>query len=1793
MHVKGESRDAVALVGRRLGEFIVREQVSSGGFGLVFRAEQPALAREAVIKVLHARLRASENVIQRFLREARLASRLDHPYAAHIYAFGAEPDGLMWIAMELVRGTPLDRLLETKGAISLERFVPLLERICQVVQTAHEQGIVHRDLKPANVMVRVRAGQLLPKLLDLGIAKLANDGETEPPLEASGERSAGVDGLPDSFADTAAIEPAGGRSSGGGLTEDGSVIGSPLYMAPEQWTDAATADARTDIYALGVLSYEALTTVPPFIGATRMEIAMAHAMQAPPPLGLKFPPPLDAVIARAMAKRPEDRFASALELASAFRAASGIAEELEGLPRLDDTLRIEVLGRAPRPLARAVSALHTARNAHQARDALWQLVRVVARFVGVVALAAHSHVGAGALSESGVGTALRRLRLRVLPDAEWIALARDLCAPFSDLRAAYPMPELIDFLDSSNGPLPQLIALNEGDTTTSDAQVRELLTTAMPLVERMLVALRFLSEYPLVVPGDDGVTSWMGGAGDGSQIATRGLPLVKGQPAIVDATGLPILSLWPFVQLRAPTPGGSDQLFFVEGKGRRGARLIAVPETFEIEDETLWEVIGGLVHESGESLRTSGEEICPYPGLTAFTSNEASRFFGRERETEAFVNRLRAQPLLAVVGPSGAGKSSFVQAGVVPALPDDWRVIIVRPGSSPLVSLAVRLANIVDPKVLRAELARDPASLGELLRSRGSKGTTLIVIDQLEELFTLCDDVAERERFADALVRAARSPDEPVRVVFTLRDDFLLHAESLQALRSRLAPALHLLTTPDPDDLKRILLEPLRQAGYELDDPELATEMVEALHDTRSPLALLSFTGSKLWELRDRRFHQISRKAYTSLGGVGGALAQHAETMLATMMPDEQRLVREVFRQAVTADGIRAVLGRDELAQILGGDARAAAVVEKLIAARLLVSADSPTGGEQIEITHETLITAWPRLVTWRREDAEGARLRDQLRVAARQWEDRGRPSGLLWRGDALAEYRLWRARHSGTLSGVDTAFSNASVADAVRTGRRRVAAITFAFSLLLIGVIGLVVLNASVARQRTVAEDNAAKLRTNLRTQYESQGRRLVIAGDPMAGLAYLEAARKLDARGPEHDLAVAFGVRAIANKERQFAHDNWVAAARFTPDGTRIITSGYDNRARVWDRATGKLLFDLVHSGPVVALAFSRDGQAIMTASHDGSAIVWDADSGVKRTTLRGRSKKLQAAVFSADDQIAVTIGVDDVVEQWDVTSGVRRATLQVTPHPPPALVAAMPAAVSPDGRTIAAGDTRGAVRIWDLATGALVAENSNHAGQINFVQFAPDGRRVLVASSDATASVFDVTTGARSFLLRHRQRVTAAVFSPDGAVIATASMDRTTVLWDATTGAQVRVLAGHEAAVNTVTFRPDGRQLATASDDKTVGLWNVATGRREAKLIGHAAPITRAEYDPSGHHLLTASWDHRAIVWSTEPQLPVTRLVGHTGIVYSAEFSSDGSRVVTAGVDGTTRVWDRASGKQVFEMRQPGAVTRARFSPDDRTIVTVGLDRIVHLWDARTAAKLGSLAGHDDRINDVAWLPDGGGLATASSDGTARVWWLQGNVAPLINRSHARIFSIAISPKGDTAVTTANDNTIRQWDVTTGSEGVRWSDPNNTILTAEFDPTGELVLGSSASGAQIWHASNGAEVVRLPNLAEVMTARWSPDGRFAITANRDSATRIWDATNGELIGVLTSDDHVPAWTATYSPDGRYVVVGNDEGTVTIWGLPPTAGNLDHIMSCEVPYVVTDRGLVLVEPDQSCTSK
>jgi serine/threonine-protein kinase len=323
---------------------VLRECIGEGAFAAVYRCDQPLLGREAVVKVLHQRMRESEVMLQRFMREARLASRLDHPYAAHIYAFGVEPDdGLAWIAMELVHGTSLERWLAERGPMPLDVLVGLIEQVAEIVQNAHDHGIVHRDLKPSNVMLIEYAGKIFPKLLDFGIAKLVDEtalgGMLASPIDVGDE-----------------LLSAPMESGNLHLTQANATLGSPPYMSPEQWCDPLSVGPRSDLYSLAVMAYEALTGRQPFLGDTIAAIGEQHCNAEVPTLGDGFPAGLDRVFQRALAKAPGDRPVTAIAFARELRLAA-FPRSADPEPTITTQAVVPLQKRRIWPLAAGAAAL--------------------------------------------------------------------------------------------------------------------------------------------------------------------------------------------------------------------------------------------------------------------------------------------------------------------------------------------------------------------------------------------------------------------------------------------------------------------------------------------------------------------------------------------------------------------------------------------------------------------------------------------------------------------------------------------------------------------------------------------------------------------------------------------------------------------------------------------------------------------------------------------------------------------------------------------------------------------------------------------------------------------------------------------------------------------------------------------------------------------------------------------------------------------------------------------------------------------------------------------------------------------------------------------------------------------------------------------------------------------------------------------------------------------------------------------------------------------------------------------
>ena len=470
------------------------------------------------------------------------------------------------------------------------------------------------------------------------------------------------------------------------------------------------------------------------------------------------------------------------------------------------------------------------------------------------------------------------------------------------------------------------------------------------------------------------------------------------------------------------------------------------------------------------AVHTPGGDSSPYRGLAAFAEADARYFFGRSGEIRSAVAQLDSWPLLAIVGPSGVGKSSFIHAGLIPAVratPGPWRVLEVRPGRAPLASLAAVTGVTVS-------LADAPGQFGQALRDRAAKESTkiLLVVDQLEELFTLSDDPAAREAFLAALLGAADDPSSPVRVVLSMRADFLDRLAGDHAFMGELSRGLYFLSAPDKENLRETLVRPAELAGYAFEDPEIVDEIVQTAA-RRGALPLLQFAATRLWDTRDRTKRLMTRASYDAMGGVAGAFVRHADEIAAAVAPQYQPLLRAIMLRLVTPEGTRAVIDRDELRSLSDDAAEVERILDQLVRARLVHVHTGAVDGATVEIVHEVLIAEWPTLRRWL-EDGQAVRgFLGELRTAAKQWAARGRRADLVWRGTIARDALAASERHVLDLAATEREFLAEVRRQAARAGRRKVLAVTMILGVL-VAVIGL----GSVALVRISEAERVASQR-------------------------------------------------------------------------------------------------------------------------------------------------------------------------------------------------------------------------------------------------------------------------------------------------------------------------------------------------------------------------------------------------------------------------------------------------------------------------------------------------------------------------------------------------------------------------------------------------------------------------------------------------------------------------------------------------------------------------------------------
>jgi serine/threonine protein kinase len=513
----------------------------------------------------------------------------------------------------------------------------------------------------------------------------------------------------------------------------------------------------------------------------------------------------------------------------------------------------------------------------------------------------------------------------------------------------------------------------------------------------------------------------------------------------------------------------------------------------------------------GRRLALDGPvDLSPFAGLRAFQEEDASRFFGRSRELGTLLSRLRETPLMATVGPSGAGKSSFLRAGVIPALKnsgDAWEVLVLRPGRAPLQQLAEQLRPYLaafaaeragsvpppadDEQVVR-RLVAEPGFLGALLRSRcRSAGTRLLLfVDQFEELYTLGAPPEERRALASALLGAADDAVSPVRVMLSLRADFVGRTTEDPEFVATLSKGLFFLGPPSATGLREALVRPAEMMGYRFESNAIVDEMIRFLDGTPGGLPLLQFTAAQLWDARDPQNRLLTLQSYRGMGGVEGALVSHADSVYNQLPKELKSLCRRLFMHLVTSERTRAIRSMRELEDLSGDGAALRRLVDHLVDSRLWV-VTTQEGDPTVEIVHESLITTWPSLRRWLDESHEDSVFVDQLLAAAQQWETKRRDAGLLWRGEMGVELEHFARKYQGPLPEVARDFVDAVRQQAVRAARRRrltaVAGIAVLVTLLMAATVGLYVVN----QERQSADRNARIAEQRLADQIRAERQR------------------------------------------------------------------------------------------------------------------------------------------------------------------------------------------------------------------------------------------------------------------------------------------------------------------------------------------------------------------------------------------------------------------------------------------------------------------------------------------------------------------------------------------------------------------------------------------------------------------------------------------------------------------------------------------------------------------------------
>jgi WD40 repeat protein len=1223
----------------------------------------------------------------------------------------------------------------------------------------------------------------------------------------------------------------------------------------------------------------------------------------------------------------------------------------------------------------------------------------------------------------------------------------------------------------------------------------------------------------------------------------------------------------------------------------------------------------------------------PYRGLQKFTEEDHEFFFGRTSAIEELLDMVKysvdtetsreLSNLVAVLGPSGSGKSSLVRAGLVPALrqgrlsgSEQWPIKTMVPGLHPLTALA---AQFVEPTgrglpPLRADLDTSEQALHQLmlesltLAEKPEEAVFVLVVDQFEELFTLCEDEAERQAFLAHLLHVAQVRHNRGFIILAMRADFYAKAAQYKNLAETITINQMLVSPMTERELREAILLPAEAVGLEL-EKALVESLLKDTAKAPGVLPLLQHTLLELFERRDGNL--LTLAAYQEIGGVQGSLAHRADAIMNDLTADQQQMARRVFMRLVqpgegTLDTRRQATFEEVLSQASEIEA-VEEVVQILADANLLITGRDPeTEVMVLDVPHEALIQEWPLLRNWLEEDRQGFRLRQQLSQTAWEWDSRNRDESILYRGGRLLDIEAWVAVNPGEINPLEAAFLEASVAARERARRRTrmiIAGLAIGFAVAVVGAIfGFVQRNQAITAQREAdVERNKAEMeataaliargtavaneqRAEVERQAAENERQIAVAAQATADARLLDVER-------ENRLALARQLAAQARVDIELRSQRSallaIEAILVTKENDGFHLPAAEEALRqVLSTISGLPLVG--HTGTVEALAVSPDSRWLYSGSNDGTVRRWDlTDLELPSTLLADKSYSALDFGMSQDGTwLATADDFGNTVRLWNTHNLELRSQI-LTAH----TGAVKAVAISPDGQWLASGGHDHNVRLWSI-NASMSSEVSDFLFEIDSsvrdLVFGPNNRWLAAAEGwpANTVWLWDLSApdpGAKPVVLRgHESDPVILAFSADGKWLASGAQDFDVRLWDmeAEDPAEgVTVLRGHGFSVVDVAFSPDGRWLATAgSTDNTARLWDLSTVDGEPMSIvlrGHSRSVDLVAFSPDSTRLATASDDTTVRLWditAAEPEVSPVVLSGFDAGVTSLTFTPDGKWLAAGSADNTVRLWDMTLPDLTLEPRtlsqDGGWIELVMFSSDGRWLAA-GVRGDILLWKVGDSETLSApvVLTDDTTIGwDIAFSADNRWLATGSWTTSSPLWDLA-NAALRPARTELAeqvdiVSSVSFSPDSRW-LATGNRGMVRLWDLADPQAGPKvLSGHPDRIDALAFSPDGRWLISGSweDTNARLWDTSDfDAPPILLPgHNPDVLYAIFSPDSRWLSLAGQSNLIRVWNVENTEQLSspvVLDGMSHVLAMDA--SPNSRWLASGHKDANVRLWDL------------------------------------